>query len=406
MSDETAHPKGHELDPIDGLDPDANSAVALGAIADIRAAITKRFKRKGRNTAMGTPCANAWDDDWVAAVDAKEAELDRRICGARTMAATPCTLASDHDSGRCRFHGGFDLTGAPKGNRNAVIHGLYSRRLRSCSTQCPMWHACPLANPEVAQLDPKERPSCPYEQAEYNATLTDGLAVVEQSGRMNALDKHTVHAVALLQVLMTRATLALADQPMEKRNTSSSDQYDKQTVTVNPVLQAFLRIAGEYRHYRRLLEHPESRPTTRIATDAPMPTVESVARQRERAQFDTNLDPDAQQDMHVPDFPMTDHALHLMDRAVLHAAKGEDVAAMEAYKRATLLNGGLLDFGGDRMLDAYRPNGKPLPDDPMKEFMERFLNLSDYDENGKFIGEEESDDDTSELDDAQEDDPP
>ena len=97
-----------------------------------------------RTTARGTPCARGWDEEWIEVVERREADLGRRICGARTIGGTPCTLPSDHASGRCRHHGGFPLTGAPAGNRNGVIHDLYSRRLMVCGTHCPAWQTCPM----------------------------------------------------------------------------------------------------------------------------------------------------------------------------------------------------------------------------------------------------------------------
>jgi hypothetical protein len=45
-------------------------------------------------------------------------------CGARTRSQTPCKSPA-MPNGRCRMHGG-KSTGAPKGNRNAWKHGLYS----------------------------------------------------------------------------------------------------------------------------------------------------------------------------------------------------------------------------------------------------------------------------------------
>lgn len=97
-----------------------------------------------RATKFGTPCARAWDAKWVRLVERRETDVGRRICGARTVGGVPCLLPSDHDSGRCRHHGGFPLTGAPEENRNAVVHGLYSRRLMVCGTHCPAWHSCPM----------------------------------------------------------------------------------------------------------------------------------------------------------------------------------------------------------------------------------------------------------------------
>ncbi len=103
--------------------------------------------RPQKRTNLGTPCARTWTNDWIATVNAKEAGTqppNLRRPPPRRHAR--CTNASDHPSGRCPFHGGFDLTGAPPGNRNHVIHGLYSRRLRPCTPNCPHWENCPLAN--------------------------------------------------------------------------------------------------------------------------------------------------------------------------------------------------------------------------------------------------------------------
>ena len=49
-------------------------------------------------TKMGSPCSPRWDDDWIAAVDAAESNAGRRICGARTLAGTPCRLESNHEN--------------------------------------------------------------------------------------------------------------------------------------------------------------------------------------------------------------------------------------------------------------------------------------------------------------------
>lgn len=50
--------------------------------------------------------------------------LSRR-CGAKTRKGTPCK-APAMANGRCRMHGGTS-PGAPKGNKNALKHGLYTR---------------------------------------------------------------------------------------------------------------------------------------------------------------------------------------------------------------------------------------------------------------------------------------
>ncbi|GMV94837.1 MAG: hypothetical protein AMXMBFR82_46150 [Candidatus Hydrogenedentota bacterium] len=204
-------------------------------------------------TTLGTPRARSWTNDWIATVDATETKLNHRICGARLPDGTPCCNESDHPSGRCAFHGGFDLTGAPPGNRNHVIHGLYSRRLRPCTQSCPHWETCPIANrhpracpgetpsearengnpsfpssnpqsairiPQSAiripQSEPPQSavrnpqfPTCPYQLAEYNTVLTDALAIVESQPHPNPMGLHNAHNVATLQVLVSTAAAQL-----------------------------------------------------------------------------------------------------------------------------------------------------------------------------------------------------
>ncbi|MEX0696305.1 MAG: HGGxSTG domain-containing protein [Dongiaceae bacterium] len=58
-------------------------------------------------------------------------------CGARTRAGAPCRAPAVKGKRRCRMHGGANGAGAPKGNRNRLVHGRRSaaaeadrRRLR------------------------------------------------------------------------------------------------------------------------------------------------------------------------------------------------------------------------------------------------------------------------------------
>ncbi len=213
-----------------------------------------------KHTALGTPCAGSWDEAWLVRVEAVEEELGRRVCGARTMSGTPCTLTSDHPSGRCRFHGGFALTGAPKGNRNAVLHGLYSRRLQVCGKHCPLWRTCPLWGDDVAELaQPKDgrRPvvfTCPYEQAEYDEVVADGMARYGQASAPDPMDRYLVHTLALLQVMMSRGARALTQQKLIDLTSAFSSTYTCERYRVHPYLEAFLRIAGEYRRFRRMVD--------------------------------------------------------------------------------------------------------------------------------------------------------
>ena len=48
-------------------------------------------------------------------------------CGAKTRSGRPCRSPSVHGKRRCRMHGGALGSGAPRGNRNALKHGRYTR---------------------------------------------------------------------------------------------------------------------------------------------------------------------------------------------------------------------------------------------------------------------------------------
>lgn len=48
-------------------------------------------------------------------------------CGANTRKGTPCQAPAVSGKKRCRMHGGAKGSGAPKGNQNALKHGIYSR---------------------------------------------------------------------------------------------------------------------------------------------------------------------------------------------------------------------------------------------------------------------------------------
>ena len=47
-------------------------------------------------------------------------------CGAKTRSGGACRSPAVHGKKRCRMHGGAPGSGAPKANRNARKHGLFS----------------------------------------------------------------------------------------------------------------------------------------------------------------------------------------------------------------------------------------------------------------------------------------
>jgi hypothetical protein len=48
-------------------------------------------------------------------------------CGAKTRSGKPCKSPAVDGKKRCRKHGGAPGSGAPRGNKNAVKNGLYTR---------------------------------------------------------------------------------------------------------------------------------------------------------------------------------------------------------------------------------------------------------------------------------------
>jgi len=51
---------------------------------------------------------------------------EKQICGAKTRQGHPCKTHPVTGRKRCRMHGGTN-NGAPKGNKNALKHGYYSK---------------------------------------------------------------------------------------------------------------------------------------------------------------------------------------------------------------------------------------------------------------------------------------
>ncbi|GMV98902.1 MAG: hypothetical protein AMXMBFR84_00420 [Candidatus Hydrogenedentota bacterium] len=255
--------------------------------AHLDAVCEARGKESVRVTPLGSPCSRAWDDEWVAVVEAKEAELARRICGARSVSGGPCELSPDHANGRCRFHGGFDLSGGQRGNRNAVVHGLYARRLMVCGPQCGMWGSCPVACPEIEAMAPKDRPVCPFELAEYNAALTDGLAVADGRDMTSPLHQQTAHALALLQVMMSRAMATMSRNGLSPFSGEQGEQ-------ANNAMRALMRIFWEYRQLRGLFPP--------LGEDE-APSETSAVQQAMRMAVDTDLTPEGQGDLQFPANP-------------------------------------------------------------------------------------------------------
>jgi len=51
-------------------------------------------------------------------------------CSAKNRSGRPCRAPAVYGKTHCRMHGGGARSGAPKGNQNAVKHGLYTNEAR------------------------------------------------------------------------------------------------------------------------------------------------------------------------------------------------------------------------------------------------------------------------------------
>ena len=53
--------------------------------------------------------------------------LSSARCGAKTRSGKPCMSPAVSGKRRCRMHGGAPGSGAPRGNKNALKHGRFTR---------------------------------------------------------------------------------------------------------------------------------------------------------------------------------------------------------------------------------------------------------------------------------------
>jgi uncharacterized protein YjcR len=52
-------------------------------------------------------------------------------CRAKTRKGSPCQAPAVAGKQRCRMHGGAAGSGAPKGNRNALKHGMFTKEMKA-----------------------------------------------------------------------------------------------------------------------------------------------------------------------------------------------------------------------------------------------------------------------------------
>jgi hypothetical protein len=234
----------------------------LYRIAQLRPAPKEKPKKDVVHTKMGTPCSPKWDDEWVTFVEKTEETVGHRCCGAHATDNAPCELESTSKNGRCRFHGGGLNVGAPKGNTNAQIHGLYAKRVQQCGAHCPNWNNCPYAGEDIKSLAESKRPNCFYETQEM-----DALRKLESSAHEVYLPledrwfgdikekPYSMYAqlimlrenMNLLQVMISRAARALNAKGLVFDNVQQSDKYFSANQKPNALLIAHQMLSREHR---------------------------------------------------------------------------------------------------------------------------------------------------------------
>jgi hypothetical protein len=321
----------------------------------IDAAITQHLpeantapRRDPRNTQFGTPAAHSWTDQWLETVNQRATQCQHPICGARTPAGTPCTAKPTHENGRCPHHGGFDLTGAPKDNRNAVLHGLYSRRIQTCGPHCPMFASCPLGQNRpggpVTDMPKHERPRCPYEQAEYNATLNDAILRANFTRPGDPMALHFAHDIATLRVMCSRSLATLANTPLIETTQAQSDNHAPSNKPAT-ALTAYLRISSELRRYCNMLE--EASPAQGDSG------IQTVLTQTQCQQNDTSIHPDDQAHPQPMTGPRYQAVRSAMRDAHFHARNGHDDKILHYLNLALQLNPQYAAAQRDDLLQAY-----------------------------------------------------
>jgi hypothetical protein len=130
------------------------------------------------------------------------------------------------------------------------------------------------------QLPASERPLCPYEQSEYDAIVAD--LDTHANADVNPLARHLVHHVALLSVMVSRASRALAMKPLTEKFEQTANDYHLAMEKPSAQLIAFEKLSRELRHWVRLFnqQHP---PRTHVTPSPPVdrPRMDDVCDEEE-----------------------------------------------------------------------------------------------------------------------------
>jgi hypothetical protein len=172
--------------------------------------------------------------------------------------------------------------------------------------------------------------------------------------------------------MTNRAAAALSVNPLTETITASTGDYHMETVKLNTLLQAFLRLSREYRAFRETFDRNHFERVRR--PDVSDPTAIAGLAQASRQCLDTNLEPESQDLALSADAPNLNLADRFMRKATKAASYGEDVAMLDAMRQAIILDPVAALKNESAMLAAYRPReGSTLPEEAVRHILEHMM---------------------------------
>ena len=184
-----------------------------------------------------------------------------------------------------------------------------------------------MAGDDVETLPAPERPTCPYEQTQFDTAVTDTFAVIAYGPTRDPFLGQLARHTALVQVMLTRAATALREVQMTETTEATGDAYQMKTTKPSAYLQAFLRLSSEYRRYLQIIQ-------THLAPTYYDPELIEHTR---RSRHDTSLTPEDQQALERTEHPADRIARPILNDAQQAARDGCHKAAIDKYNRVARL---------------------------------------------------------------------
>jgi hypothetical protein len=199
-----------------------------------------------------------------------------------------------------------------------------------------------MVQPDLETVPLSKRPVCPFEEAEYNNALADALDLSCCVDKMNPFRIHIAHNIAILQVMLGRATTEMRNANVVSETRAQSDKYSFSHEQVRPHITAISRIGAELRKY-----------LTFLAKGAPAENTWGFYQDRRRWLRSTEPGPSPDQFQYVPpdEKKIAEKraqeaklsARKALTRAVLLANDNKETEAIEQWRQASLTDPSFTD---------------------------------------------------------------